>query len=966
MIRIDSLKINKSKNKILSYLGLYTLIFLVVMVLVFMYNFISNKTFIWKADGWEQHYKALLYYSQYLREFFYKLFVEHRIEFNQWDFAIGEGGDVLNTLNYYVIGDPFAFFSFLIPASYMYIYYEFMILLRLYLAGLAFSCFTYSTGNFKKMGILTGAITYVFCYWGMLNSLRHPYFLNPMITFPLIILGVEHIIKKKRPYLFIFSVLVAAISNFYFFYMQVLLTVGYVVIRLIYLYKKDIKTILKIICTIALNSILAVLVAAIILMPVLNAFLSDSRFKTSTPFHLFYPIKYYLQMISNYVSEGDSYWLCMGFAIPTLLAVILLFIKPKNRFVKFVFGISFVIMLIPAFGQILNGMSYMCNRWCFAFALLNAYTICLMWDDLVNIKVKESFIILVVMVVYMGLCIIIEYARNTKSLTQLMLGLVLLIILIPVFKNENGTPIINKKTKEILILLVAIISIALNSFYKNSVSGEGYIKECVSSDDVGFLLDSNENQALIAFLNNSNLDTSFVRYTGSKLDYNSNMLYNLSSSQYYWTLTNQYVSRFRSRLGLTLNTDLPHKYAGYDDRTFLLSLSSTMYYVVDITDNVQIPNGFVYIGKYLGYEIYKNVNALPLAYSYDSFVTEDQLGNLNGVELQEVMMNSLIVSNSEGNKLKNIEDIKSVDDKDSLNEFYEKIGLSSESLDFVASPDSKDAIVNDNNITITKAGASVTFTFNGRKNTETYFVINGMDYDYATTYDLYKGKTKYDPNDNYNKEGWDNLEYYEKSAIFSEWLFHKISSSNVELNLVASNGSVKNMRYFTPNYSYYNGEKDFCVNMGYSNDAVNSITITFPKVGIYSFDDIKIMSQETDKVSSYVNKLSEYSLSDITIDNDEVSGTLDADSDRLLTFSIPYSRGWEAYIDGVKTSVFEGNLTYMSIYVPKGEHTIKLVYNTPLFKEGKIISIIGIILIIAYIISYERRLKKGKKNVQGS
>jgi uncharacterized membrane protein YfhO len=188
----------------------------------------------------------------------------------------------------------------------------------------------------------------------------------------------------------------------------------------------------------------------------------------------------------------------------------------------------------------------------------------------------------------------------------------------------------------------------------------------------------------------------------------------------------------------------------------------------------------------------------------------------------------------------------------------------------------------------------------------------------------------------------------------------------VELNLVASNGSVKNMRYFTPNYSYYNGEKDFCVNMGYSNDAVNSITITFPKVGIYSFDDIKIMSQETDKVSSYVNKLSEYSLSDITIANDEVSGTLDADSDRLLTFSIPYSRGWEAYIDGVKTSVFEGNLTYMSIYVPKGEHTIKLVYNTPLFKEGKIISIIGIILIIAYIISYERRLKKGKKNVQGS
>ena len=84
---------------------------------------------------------------------------------------------------------------------------------------------------------MAGALTYSFCMWGLTNAARHPYFLNPMIYFPLIILGIEKIIKKK-PYLFIIMVTISAVSNFYFFYMIVLLTVVYALIRFanIYIY----------------------------------------------------------------------------------------------------------------------------------------------------------------------------------------------------------------------------------------------------------------------------------------------------------------------------------------------------------------------------------------------------------------------------------------------------------------------------------------------------------------------------------------------------------------------------------------------------------------------------------------------------------------------------------------------------------------------------------------------------------
>ena len=48
--------------------------------------------------------------------------------------------------------------------------------------------------------------------------MKHPYFSNPMIYLPLVLMGIEKIYKKEKPHLFICATAVAAMSNFYFFY----------------------------------------------------------------------------------------------------------------------------------------------------------------------------------------------------------------------------------------------------------------------------------------------------------------------------------------------------------------------------------------------------------------------------------------------------------------------------------------------------------------------------------------------------------------------------------------------------------------------------------------------------------------------------------------------------------------------------------------------------------------------------
>ena len=107
------------------YYLVYTVLFLILMFFCFSFFIFSGKSLIWESDGWRQHYKALVYYSEYLKNFFKNLFGNGSIVLPEFDFAIGEGSDILNTMHYYVMGDPVAFLSVLVPAGGMHIFYSF-------------------------------------------------------------------------------------------------------------------------------------------------------------------------------------------------------------------------------------------------------------------------------------------------------------------------------------------------------------------------------------------------------------------------------------------------------------------------------------------------------------------------------------------------------------------------------------------------------------------------------------------------------------------------------------------------------------------------------------------------------------------------------------------------------------------------------------------------------------------------
>lgn len=958
------------------YYAIYTLCFLAVSLGVYIWFLCGSRTFIWHADGWNEYYKALVYYAQYLRSIIRSIIVEKNFMVPNWDFSLGEGGDVLQVLHCFGIGDPIVALSVFIPADYLHLFYTISTLLRLYLAGIVFSALCFKSGIQNRHAVLAGTMAYVFSHWAVFNSSVHPFFITPMICLPLLILGVEKIIQKESPLFFTVSVFLAGICNFYFFYILVLLTVIYVFVRIFYVYKREIKKGIAAFWNIGWSALLGAGLAAVILAPVCYTFLDNDRVGGASNFrNLFYPLSYYSQLPGLYFSKENVYGLHMGFAVPVFFAACLLFKKKKeHRFLKILFLINILFMVVPAFGQVLNGFSYMSNRWCFAFTLLSAYILAVMWPSLMKVNEKERNFLFGCITVYAAICMLLEYSRTIYVFTAVVLCYILLFFIMP---EEAGKGKWIWHHKNAAAFTVLFVSIFMLSFWRNSsaVNASNTASEGVEAKDAAYrVLKMNEASAIKDYAELNGTQKGFYRYSGRNLTKNAGQLSALSSTQFYYSFANPYIVKYRNEMEL-LETGQTFSYEGYDDRPFLMSLASVLYYAAPFQNTGQIPYGMRNVWstdvrdmlvqtarnslmEELGQEelserqeyeirsaasswwsIYQNDYFLPVAYTYDSYVPENVWDNLSAVEKQEAMLQTV-----------------RLEEKPRL--LGESIpNLTSTKIPYSIICNSDDVSVQDNLFIVTAPNASVTLTLDGLANCETYFSIKGLEFDGVSDYELYFGDDSVDPYNIYTQTSWNLLSYDRQKNIKKEKLFWS-EPEDTTLSLSTSTGVYNSVNYKTPDYIWYSDHHNFTAKLGYSEEGVKTITISFEKKGRYQYDNIEILCQPMDEYGNRIEALKKDTFDNVVVGNDKVSGTLNVDSPKILCFSIPYSDGWKAYVDGKESKIYHANTAYMAVEVDAGEHTYELLYETPFLKVGAFISFISfVILCTIYII------RKGSKRL---
>ena len=622
-------------NRRLKHYFIYTALFMAVSFVAFRHFYLNDRTFINNVnDGLVQHYKALTYYSQYLKTIFRNILINHRFVIPQWDFSIGEGADILQTLHMYAIGDPLAFFSVFFSKENMYVWYDTSIIIRLYLSGIAFSELCFYKGKEETYPVLAGSIIYVFCYWSLLNVCEHIYFLNPMIHMPLIILGVERIMNNETSHYLTLAVFISAISNFYFFYMLVLLTVIYVVARMFVKFRLDFGKMFPYIREIFFSSLLGTMMAAVILLPVVSMIIHNSRVAIDNWCGIVYKRLYYERLFAVLLSNDTSYDLCMGFASAVILSSALL-LKDKReeaRLLLYLMIVAAAIVFFPFLAKIMNGMSYPINRWSFAIALIAAYSVVLEWDEL---NKNRKYLLVMMFLVFAG-GMISGWSRQPRVLVPVALCTVF--YLVCQIKMNN-------KLKDLLKIALIVLNILfiseydyspMFSFRASKVATVQETKEELSSKDAAVLRDD-----LLCD------EHTLQRYAGNHLRQNAGMLEGTYSTDFYWSLTNNNV--VSTRADLALNDFASYYYQGYDDRASLYSLANVRTFVETHQGEELIPYGFEKTRDKAGYSLYENKYILPFGYTYDKYISYKEWGTLNQIDKQESLLEYVVLDKEDSN-----------------------------------------------------------------------------------------------------------------------------------------------------------------------------------------------------------------------------------------------------------------------------------------------------------------------------
>ena len=956
----------------------YSFIFAVMVALVYGFNFfINDRSLVWAADGLSQHCMSLAYYGDYLRTVLQTVFIDHSLDIPMFDFSIGFGGDIVGTLHYYAIGDPINLLSVFFSAEKTEYLYTFLVLFRMYVAGLTFSLYM----NTKKSdvgAVVTGAVVYMFSGYCFYGGIRHPFFLTAMMYFPLVLMGIDRILEKKSPLLYITAIALTISANFYNAYMVCIFMVIYAAITYFFNYRKNgIGHFFGTVGKFALFTANAVLIPMIIFLPQIYNTLATNRAQVDNRFGIFYPITHYLKMADAFTNSSNvSCWLALGFGGITILALLAVVVRMKKYKVltaSLIVGI--ILMIFPVFGHIINGFSYVTNRWVWVIAFIAAAAVVFAYDDLFEMSDKEKKRLFVAAVIYSAVVIMIQMSRSEVSMMMLVVvfcGIAIAFAHDRVFKNVRNA--------KVVISLLVVFSSFMQSCYIFSYSEGAYVDEfMMTGDTYKYMVLDSASQAVKEYGD----DSEFYRYDSYKSNVSNDCIVtDTNSTSFFFSVANPNISNFFQEIGL--NMLFEQRIFNLDNRVILQYLTGTKYSVnnkdpfkgayyrntgftytvenrVGVTRNVDKVVYFKGASNSAGeredsFRIYETTDYLPMGYTYDSVMSRAEYETLSPIEKQNVLLQTAVIDGEF-----NIDKAEVREDVVKYNVFdYASFtsGINIEGNSFI----------------VTDADALIKFKVPVVGDSEFYLEAVEFEFEPYSSYDIYDKQIV----NNIEAIAADGTGETEVDKISEKRLalkkFYEAAPEQVSV-LTKSDitNNVNGFTYCTPAHAFTSGINTYAVPLGYvmpeeyyeDDISYNEITIKFGHVGKFTFESLNLCYQKLENIKNDVNARKSDILENVEIAESEnnVKGTISLDESKILATQIPYSDGWTVYVDGEEAELLNVNTMFCGVLLDAGEHTVEFDYVTPYANIAVILSVIGTLQLIVTAIIFSRKSKKSAAEV---
>ncbi|WP_289129083.1 YfhO family protein [uncultured Clostridium sp.] len=854
-----------------------------------------------------------------------------------YSFSKSLGGNTVGLFAYYM-SSPLNLIIGLFPKAYIA---ETIVVITLIKIGLSSLTFTiYLIQSFKKKDI--NVIMFSLCYSFMaynINFQLNMMWLDGVVLLPLVILGVDKLINENKCKLYVISLFIAIVSNYYIGYMICIFSGLYFIYKLISNNKVELKKLGIFICA----SILSVALSAFVLIPTVLS-LSSGKAK----FRLFQELPKLMMSLDEVIAQlfigNYSLGQIMGNypniycgVIITVLGILYFLNKNISRKERILSGIFMFVLLLSIFISTLvliwHGFDYpvgFAYRFSFLISFLGivlAYKEFISYENISKLKIAIIillgvgctgyilygdyeglskwkilltflfFVVYIILIklanwsnfnkdekwnfslsVYQWLCKIVKFYRCTEGNVRCVNK--------PIDYSKCGKVDNNRKklrdVKKIKLEQIINILIVTIVFIELSINAYSCLKLKSYVSRVRIYNYINEMQPIVDELK-ENMNNFYRMEEVFANTYDDPMLLNYYGITHSSSANDRNTRKFMANMGFKTSS-IFEKY----NRGSLISIDSLLgvkYQIAskkseNFSDNHYTENE--YYKKVLeegDYIVYENLFALPIAFMVNDSLKYIDTLDVNAFELNNRILSSMVNTKKAINKSLNVKEIISENLISTINNgevCYERMDK--------------------------QKASSITFIVEAEDNNPVYMFLKSNAYESGT-----------------------------------------VSSNQVRV-------SINGVRKFTAFDSRnYNVEYIGAFNKG--EEIRIEINLNTNKLYL---KELQIYSCDVDEFEEVYNKLNENIISDTDYRDGYVKGKISVTEDKTLIYtSIPYDEGWTVKIDGKKVEyvkILDGliGVDVDTEEFSQGEHVIELKYKVPGLMVGIVISFLALVSCIAY------------------
>lgn len=970
---------------------LYSALYVLVMAFALLPLAIYGKSVFWTLDGTTQAYAYFAYFGHWVRDALYQVFVAHG-DVSTWAPARGYGDDLYASFlpNF---ASPFSLLAVIVPSSLAEPVYHFVVVAKLYCAGLLFFAYARLRGMNRRAALL-GSLCYAFAGTSVVMFAQQG-FLNFLIEFPLLLCGAELVIAGRTPLVFVYAVCLSC-SSVQSALLFALFLGAYLVYRLVFSPSAPAPgSRLRCVLRLVGYGALALGLAAVLLVPMLlNNVVGMERLAVDRTVPSVYSletyISYYLGIVGHCALNADGFW---GFGPLFLSALVALCMRwRRHRALALLAAVVLLLISVPFLASALNAFQYPNLRWFWMPAFAGAWLVAAVLGNFEPLSARESKVLVAVSLAYGAIAALLPWGSASSAFwVSYSLALVAVGALVAASRGLL-------KPLQLTAALVAVACVGGAANLATYID-PGYDGNLYDLEDAGRAYAVMTDESAAAALGPLDED-----YHGSELEgdelwryddavshaYNSSIFNERLGVDFYSSLYSNEVDDFHR--SVALNNSSAVSFLGLNSRSPLEALLGVRYFVAPrSTESVIVPYQFDELAyRFYGWDVLTTGSCLPLAFGVDRATSRSSWDGLGFIERQAALLGAVVLEDEELDSLpKGLSDsIVSADRAmESLGApfevSYECMGTAEEGeaeesgaarvgsettegvvvkQSAVSDTETKDLrlsplapgaesgyvgrLSDGSGFTVRDGGSEVYLAFDAPARSEVYVVFENLRY------------TPLSVRDTYSDEEWEEASALTKRS--AEW--QSAASGGTRVAKVWAKGfeqtAWSDTSIYTTDYHMYAGHHDFALNLGVSDEPLTGAVLQFRNSGIYTYDSMTVWVQPMEGLAGAVDELQREGAAGLRYGNGSISGSIDMDSDGLLFLSVAYSDGWSATVDGQPADVLRADVAFMAVPMSEGSHTFELRYSTPHAFEGLVVSGVSAAILAALLVRRRVRVRR--------